>query len=254
MRIIDLSVPLESTPSEPIPVLVQHERHEDSAAFMATFFDATIDDLPNRLGWANDTVTACSHNGTHVDAPWHYFPTCGSRPARKIDELPLEWFFSDGVVLDFHAKQRGELISPSDIQRELDRIGYSLKPMDIVLIRTDADKYWGSAEYFQAGAGVSGAATRWLIETGIKVMGIDAWGWDQPFWAMRERFHATKDPKVIWEAHRVGIDLEYCQIEKLAHLEKLPFPFGFKISCFPIKLKGGSAGWSRVVAIIDEAV
>ena len=82
-------------------------------------------------------------------------------------------------------------------------------------------------------------------------MGIDAWGWDQPFWAMKERFLATKDPSVIWEAHRVGRDLEYCQIEKLAKLSMLPRPFGFKVSCFPVKLKGGSAGWSRVVALFD---
>jgi cyclase len=83
------------------------------------------------------------------------------------------------------------------------------------------------------------------------VMGTDAWGWDQPFWAMKERFLATKDTSVIWEAHRVGRDLEYCQIEKLANLSALPRPFGFKVSCMPVKLKGGSAGWSRVVAIFD---
>lgn len=219
---------------------------------MASFFGATVDDLPNQLGWANDTVVASSHNGTHVDAPWHYYPTCGGKPARKIDELPLEWFYSDGVVLDFHLKERGGVISPEDIEQELDRIDYTLKPMDIVLIRTDADKHWGSEEYFHAGAGISADATRWLIEAGIKVMGIDAWGWDQPFWAMKDRFQKTKDPSIIWEAHRVGIDLEYCQIEKLANLETLPAPSGFKVSCFPVKLKKGSAGWSRVVAIFGD--
>lgn len=219
---------------------------------MASFFGATVDDLPNGLGWANDAVVASSHNGTHVDAPWHYYPTCNGEAARKIDELPLEWFYSDGVVLDFHRKERGGIISSLDLERELKRIGYHLKPMDIVLIRTDADKYWGSAEYFHAGAGMSADATRWLIDRGVKVMGIDCWGWDQPFWAMKDRFLKTQDPQVIWEAHRVGMDLEYCQIEKLANLSTLPAPFGFKVSCFPIKLKGGSAGWSRVVAIFED--
>ena len=251
MKIIDLSLPLEDSPSEPLRVTVEHQSHSDTAAVMAGYFGATVDDLPEKLGWANELITACSHNGTHVDAPYHYFPTCAGKPARTIDELPLEWFFSDGVVLDFSSKQNGALIEPQDIEQELVRINYQLKPFDIVMIRTDADRFWGSVEYFHAGAGVSAAATRWLIDAGIRVMGIDAWGWDQPFWAMKERFLATKDPSVIWEAHRVGRDLEYCQIEKLTKLSMLPRPFGFKVSCFPVKLKGGSAGWSRVVALFD---
>ena len=49
--------------------------------------------------------------------------------------------------------------------------------------------------------------------------------------------------------YRVGIDLEYCHIEKLANLRALPAPFGFTVACFPVKLTRGSAGWSRVVAI-----
>ena len=251
MKIIDLSVPLEDSASEPLRVTIDYQTHQSTAAVMASFFGATVEDLPDGLGWANEVFTACSHNGTHVDAPYHYFPTCGGERARTIDELPLEWFFSDGVVLDFSQKPRGALIEPQELEHELQRIGYQLKPFDIVLNRTDADRYWGTADYFHAGAGMSAAATRWLIEAGIKVMGIDAWGWDQPFWAMRERFLAMKDPAVIWEAHRVGRDLEYCQIEKLANLASLPKPFGFKVSCLPVKLKGGSAGWSRVVAILE---
>ncbi|WP_397571086.1 cyclase family protein [Schlesneria sp. T3-172] len=251
MRMIDLSLSLEDSVSEPLRVTIEYQTHSSTAAVMASFFSATPDDLPDRLGWANEVITACSHNGTRVDAPYHYFPTSGGERARTIDELPLEWFFADGVVLDFSRKPKGSLIEPHELEHELQRIGYQLKPFDIVLIRTDADRFWGTADYFQAGAGMSAASTRWLIEAGIKVMGIDAWGWDQPFWAMRERFLATQDPAVIWEAHRVGRDLEYCQIEKLANLASLPNPYGFKVSCLPVKLKGGSAGWSRVVAILE---
>ena len=201
-----------------------------------------MDDLPNRLGWGNDTIHTNAHSSTHVDAPWHYYPTCGDAPARTIDQLPLEWFFHDGVVLDMRHKPRGGLITTEDVQLALAAIDYTLKPFDIVMIQTDADKQWGKAEYFNAGSGMSAEATRWLIAQGIKVMGIDAWGWDQPFWAQMERFKGSGDASVIWEAHRVGMDLEYCQIEKLAHLDTLPRPFGFKVSCFPVKMTGGSAG------------
>ena len=252
MKMFDLNVPLEDSPSEPLPVKVQHRVHKESAEFMASFFEASVDDLPNGLGWANDIVSMNAHSGTHVDAPWHYYPTSGGQPARTIDQLPLEWFYGDGVVLDMRHKPDGGLITSEDVKAALEKINYKLKAGDIVMIHTGTDKLWGKPEYFQAGAGMSAEATRWLIAQGIRVMGIDCWGWDQPFWAMKERFKETGDPSVIWEAHRVGMDLEYCQIEKLANLDQLPRPTGFKVSCFPVKLTGGSGAWTRVVAMFDD--
>ena len=56
---------------------------------------------------------------------------------------------------------------------------------------------------------------------------------------------------VIWQAHDVGIEKEYCQIEKLANLDQLP-SFGFTVACFPAKIKHGSGGWTRAVAIFNE--
>lgn len=252
MKIIDLSVPTESSPSEPLPVNVVHETHEQSVPMMEAFFGCSKEELPQGLGWANDAVSMGAHAGTHVDAPWHYFPVSEGKKARTIDELPLEWFYGDGVVLDMRHKPRGSEISIDDLQKALERSGYKLKPGDIVLIQTGADQYWGKKEYFDTGCGMGRDSTRWLIEQGIRVMGIDAWGWDRPFWAMREEFQKTKDKSVLWAGHRVGIEKEYCHIEKLANLDRLPQPFGFKVACFPVKLTGGSAGWCRAVAIVEE--
>ena len=55
------------------------------------------------------------------------------------------------------------------------------------------------------------------------------------------------DDALLWEAHRVGIDHEYFQIEELCNLGALP-PRGFWISCFPVKIARASAGWCRAVA------
>lgn len=251
VRIIDLSVPTEEGPSDP-PVEVMHENHDQTVESMKSSFDCSETDLPQGLGWANDHVKMHTHAGTHVDAPWHYFPTSEGRRARTIDELPLEWFYSDGVVLDMRHKPRGSLINVDDLRAALDKISYQIKPWDIVMIQTDADKLWGESEYFDAGCGMGRDSTLWLIGQGVRVMGIDSWGWDRPFWAIREEFQQTKDKSILWEGHRTGIEKEYCHIEKLANLDKLPQPFGFKIACFPIKFTGGSAGWTRVVAIIGE--
>jgi len=251
-RFIDLSVPTEASPSEPIPVKVSHEEHKLSVDVMKMFFGCTEVDLPQGLGWANDTVNMISHAGTHVDAPWHYFPTSEGKRARTIDEIPLEWFYSDGVVLDMRHKPRGLGVSVGDLQKALVKIKYKIKPWDIVLIQTGADKLWGKQEYFEAGCGMTRDSTIWLIEKGIRVMGIDAWGWDRPFWALKEEFARTGDKSILWAAHYAGIEKEYCHIEKLANLGRLPRPFGFKVVCFPVKLTGGSAAWSRVVAILED--
>jgi len=252
MRVIDLSVPTEPSPSEPQTMEVTHEKHEQGVASMTARFGCSQEDLPQGLAWAVDTVKLSSHAGTHVDSPWHYFPTSEGKRARTIDEMPLEWFYGEGVVLDMRHKPRGSAINIDDLKVALERIGYQLKPGDIVLIQTGTDQYWGQAEYYDAGCGMTKDSTLWLIEQGIRVMGTDAWGWDRPFWAIKEEFQKTKDRTILWGGHRAGIEKEYCHIEKLANLDKLPRPFGFRVACFPVKLTGGSAGWCRAVAIVEE--
>jgi len=251
-RFYDLSLPLEESISEPRPLRIIHGSHEQNAHLMAGLVGASIADLPGGYGFASEEIAASSHSATHIDAPWHYYPTAGGRPARTIDQIPLDWFYGDGVVLDLRWKERGGRITAADLQDALLAIRYTIKPQDIVLIQTGSDALWGTPEYPLAGAGMSGEAVRWLVEQGVRVMGSDAYAWDQPFYAMRQRLAQTGDPGVIFEAHRVGADLEYCQIDRLANLHTLPRPTGFKVICFPIKVRDGSAGWARVVAMFVD--
>jgi kynurenine formamidase len=186
-----------------------------------------------------------------VDAPYHYGPTSEGRPARRIDEVPLEWCFAPGVILDVRHKQAGDWITVADLEAALDRIGYRLKPLDIVLLHTGADKRLASRDYFsQPGLGREGVL--WLVEQGVKVIGIDAYTLDRPFASMVADFRRTGDGRYIWPAHFAGLEREYCQIEKLANLEQVPRPVGFHVSCLPVKIKGASAGWCRAVALVPE--
>lgn len=252
MKIIDLSIPLEKSPSEqPINVDITYNSHAAGAEFLCQFLGCTKDDLPDGIGCATEKISLTSHSGTHIDAPWHYYPVSEGKKARTIDEMPLEWFFSNGVILDMQYKPRGTAITIDDIQKALNNIDYTIKPLDIVLLHTGSDKYWGKPEYFDAGCGLTKDSTLWLLNQGIKVIGIDAWGLDQPFWAIKEEFKRTHNKDIIWQAHYAGIDVEYCQIEKLANLDKLPQPTGFKVACFPIKIKDAGAGWCRAVAILE---
>ena len=167
-----------------------------------------------------------------------------------IDQMPLDWFFRPGVKLDFRRKPDGHVISAAEVEEELDRIGHELKPFDIVLVNTRASECLGTGEYMTAGVGMGREATLYLTARGVRVTGIDAWGWDAPFSHTARRFAETGDPSIIWEGHYAGIETPYCHMEKLYNLEKLPAN-GFTVSCFPFKIKSASGGWTRAVAMFD---
>jgi kynurenine formamidase len=101
----------------------------------------------------------------------------------------------------------------------------------------------------QRGPGVSATATHWLYNRGVRVMGIDAWGWDRPLHLQAQEALASGRPGIFWAAHQA--DQPYSQIERLANLDRLP-PNGFTVACFPLRLIGGSAAPARVVAILAE--
>jgi kynurenine formamidase/alpha-beta hydrolase superfamily lysophospholipase len=249
--LIDLSLPLDASPSERIPVGILRFDHAAGATQMADVFGVPIQCLPDNLGWAGELVTLGTHCGTHMDAPWHYGPTCSGRPARTIDEIPIEWCCAPGVVLDFESKPDDEAIEPDDLERALDDIGYELTTGDIVLVRTGASGHWGAETYPEHGAGFGRAGIEWLTRRGVRIIGTDAWGLDRPFVAMAADYRRTADASVIWPAHFAGRNAEYCQIEKLTNLDRLP-PFGFTVFCFPVRIARASAAWVRVVASLNR--
>lgn len=255
-KFIDLSIPLENdVPSDPVfqKVAIAYRTHDETAMDLTKLFPGLRQDqLPEGKGWAVETAIISTHNGTHVDAPWHYHPTMdGGTPAATIDEIPLNWFFQPGVKLDLRHLPDGHVVTPDEIDAELRRIGHELSPLEIVLINTRAGERYGSPDYLDSGCGMGRAATLHLIERGIRVVGTDGWSWDAPFSYTARRFAETHDPSIIWEGHKAGIEAGYCQIEKLHNLEALPAA-GFMVACFPVKVKSGSAGWTRAVAIFDN--
>jgi kynurenine formamidase len=253
MRFVDLSAPIAPSPPELPDVLrtdIVFQDHADGAKQIEALLGVPARLLRDEEGWATETFTNFgTHNSTHVDAPWHYNSTIAGTRAETIDELPLEWFFADGVVLDMTAKADGEKIEVADLEAELDRIGHALKELDIVLVRTGRDAHYGEAGYMGLGPGVTAEATRWLFDRGVRVMGIDAWGWDAPLYMQAGEAIERDEPGVFWAAHQA--DLPYSQIERLVNLAELP-PTGFKVACFPLRIEGGSAAPARVVAILDD--
>jgi len=252
MKFIDLSSLIAPSP-ENVPEYLRtdivYNTHAQGAGQAQAILKVPASVFRNQEGWATETIKNLgTHDSTHIDAPWHYNSEIQGQRAATIDELPLEWFFSDGVVLDMSHKADGDAMDVTDVEQELARIGYELKPLDIVLVRTGRDAFYQQPDYIFRGCGVTAAATHWLFKRGIRVMGIDAWGWDAPLDGQAKAAMESGKAGIFWAAHQV--DLPYAQIERLMNLGELP-AFGFKVSCFPLKIKNGSAGPARAVAILD---
>ncbi|MBT1703732.1 cyclase family protein [Fulvivirgaceae bacterium PWU20] len=202
-------------------------------------------------GWADDTIRKMGvHATTHIDAPWHYSPTTGGKRSKTIDEIPLEWCYGKGLVIDMKHKPDFDAITVDDIKNFLQRENLTLERDMIVLIKTGRDKFNGTKEFPYIGTGMSAEATSWLIDHGIKVMGIDSWGWDLPLPYQIKKAKETSNPDLFWQAHLVGREKEYCHIEQLVNLDALPYS-GFKVAVFPLKIVGASAAPARVVAIME---
>jgi kynurenine formamidase len=250
-RFVDLSGPIVQSPPETPDILrtdIEFSGHAEGAAQIETLLGVPPRLLREGEGWANDTVTRLgTHNTTHVDAPWHYNSRIRGERAQTIDELPLDWFFGDGVVLDMTAKEDGEAVDVSDVESELARIGHELRDGDIVLVRTGRDAAYGDPTYLALGPRVTADATRWMFERGVRVMGIDAWGWDGPLHYQAREALERDEPGVFWAAHHS--DLPYAQSERLVNLGELP-PTGSTVACFPLRIVGASAAPARVVAIL----
>ncbi len=254
-RLVDLSAPLEhEAPSEPLPPKIHYITHaQEGLKQICHFLGAQPQDLvySQGQGWAIEQIEAITHTGTHLDAPYHYGAFSGGQTAMTVDQVPLCWCFAPGVLLDLRHKPPGSFITVDDLHQAIKATGGPLQGGEIVLLHTGADRRMGSPEYFrQPGLGREGVL--YLVEQGVRVIGIDAYTLDRPFEDMRRDYQRTGDGRFLWPAHFAGITAPYCQIEKLCNLDRIGRTRGFWVLCFPIKIRRASAGWCRAIALVPE--
>ena len=123
-KLIDISVPLQNdVPADPPGghPTIQYVDHQQGLARMLGFFPGLKkEELPDGQGWAVEQVSLSTHNGTHLDAPWHFASTMDKgKRAITIDKVPLDWCYRPGVKLDFRHLPDGHVVNAAKPLQEV---------------------------------------------------------------------------------------------------------------------------------------
>jgi kynurenine formamidase len=191
--------------------------------------------------------SAAEHGGTHLDSPVHF-----AKGHLTVDELPLDRLMGPAIVIDVTTKcatNPDYLVSVADFENWEKQNG-RIAPDTIVLLRTgfgkfypDRKKYLGTDERGADAVpklhfpGLDPEAARWLTQNrSIKAIGLDT--------ASIDRGQST-----LFESHRILFDKNIPAFENVANLDQLPVK-GFSVIALPMKIKGGSGGPLRIVALL----
>jgi arylformamidase len=191
--------------------------------FVVNIHDALLEtagtERPEGEWYVMSDVELMDHVGTHIEAPLHCL-----KDGMDLSQIPLKKLIGDAVILDLRDSHSDSGVTLEQVKKAVDASG-GLKKNDIVFCMM------GETDYF------STQAIRWLVDSGIKLMGVDSAGVEIP----HSVSHANENHLALF---RAGIPL----IERLANLEKLTKP-RVKVYALPIPVEGLDAFPLRVIAI-----
>ena len=232
-----------------ITELIQSFHNEKTLALTAEELKIDPNDIAHKANAMEEFSFLNTHTGTHFDAPWHYTDTTEGKSALTIDQIPLEWCYGSGIWLDLSHKAPVEDIWKADIKEAVKRIEYTIRPGDIVLIKTGAGDCYGQAACDNMSAGMTREATLWLADQGVRLAGIDACCWDRPPQLQIESIKKGERKGRYMEGHRAAGERGMCLLEWLTNLDELPHT-GFTLYAFPVKIERAGGSWARVVAML----
>ena len=246
--------PASETPTGAVPVRYVDLTHELSAdsIFWPTGETFKLEKMADGITekgyyYASNSYSGNEHGGTHIDAPVHF-----AQGHWTVDQIPLDRLIGRAVVVDVSSACRGNAdyqVSVNDFTAWEQAHG-AIEPESIVLIRTgfserwpDARAYLGTDEKGEAAVaklhfpGLHPDAALWLAESRhVKAVGLDTASIDY-------------GQSTLFESHQRLYQRNIPAFENLTALDQLP-PRGATIYALPIKIKGGSGGPLRAVAVV----
>ena len=164
-------------------------------------------------------VELMDHIGTHIEVPLHCL-----KEGADLAEVPVEQFVGDAAILDLTGAEAEGGVTLEQVQAAALAAG-GIREGDIVFCRM------GKTTYF------STASLQWLVEQGIKLIGVDSGGVE----LAHDETHANVNHLLLF---RAGISV----IENLAHMDQLT-QSRVKAYALPVPVRGLDAFPLRVIAI-----
>lgn len=199
--------------------------------------------------YAANKFSTAEHGGTHIDSPIHF-----AKGRHTVDQIPLEQLIGEAIIIDVakRCEANPDYQAGSADFLEWEKANGQIPKDAIVLIRTGYGKYWPDRGKYMGTnergteavaklhfPGLHPEAARWLtLNRSIKAIGLDTPSIDY-------------GQSTLFESHRTLFDKNIPAFENLANLDKLPFK-DFLIIALPMKIRNGSGGPLRIIAILKE--
>lgn len=179
-------------------------------------------------GYNLSGVYVGTQTGTHVDAPYHF-----SNEGETIDNMELDFFFGEAVVIRVTEKGENEKITMEDVMPYDEKI----KADTIVLFNTNWYKKRGTEEFFRHPY-VSGEVAEYLVNKGVRFLCIDTINADQT--------GGTEFP-----VHDLFSEKRLMIGENWANFDQIDFE-NVVVAAFPMKIVGTDGSPVRAVAMEIE--
>ena len=189
----------------------------------------TVATTLEKEGYNLFTVITGTQTGTHVDAPYHF-----SNGGATIDQMELDFFIGEAMVIRVTGKKADEQITMADVRPYADKI----KPGMIVLFNTNWYKKLGTEEFFHHPY-LAGEVAEFLVEKGVRFVCSDTINVDQT--------GGTEFP-----VHDLFSEKRLMIGENWAYFDKIDFEENLVVAAFPMKLVGCDGSPVRAVAMQIE--
>lgn len=186
-------------------------------------------DTVESTGYNLTRISMSSHQGTHLDVPFHFFDD-----GKTLDEVSLDRFYGPARLVDLAP---GTMLSPKALLtvEMFAPHAEAFQPGAKVIYRTGWDRMFGSPDFLSESPSLTLEAARWIASRKISLLGMDT---------------LTPTMEHGLECHHVllGKGAEIIIVEGLANLHLLPPVFTF--IGFPLNIKGRDGSPIRAVAVV----
>ncbi len=200
--------------------------------------------------YAANNISAAEHGGTHLDAPAHF-----AEGKHTTDQIPIGQLVGPACVIDVSRQAEGDRdyrVNPADLEA-WERAHGPIPEGAIVLLRSgwgsrwpDRLRYLGTAKTGATAVpelhfpGIHPDAARWLVARRVRAVGIDTPSIDF-------------GQSTTFDTHQILFAADIPAFENVAHLSAVPATGAFVIA-LPMKIKGGSGGPLRIVAVLPAGI